>query len=228
MSKKRILIYFICLLLFVALIIVKQKQVRSSRNRPIISTFSEWQQNGKPVFVKRVLLKNVSLFEKLTLRPVGNEVFEGYVSKATQEKLAIGQDIYAESDSNNIIGSISEISKNISLDTGMFYVKAVFKKSVDVSNWLVVYVHINTLFNVICVPNTIIVQEDNQHVLWIVTDGYARKRTVAIKRHDGYGAVIAEGLEAGDYVVTRGFTQLSDNDKVNILDNTDFKEIRSD
>jgi len=227
-SKKRILIYFICLLLFVALIIVKQKQVRSSRNRPIISTFSEWQQNGKPVFVKRVLLKNVSLFEKLTLRPVGNEVFEGYVSKATQEKLAIGQDIYAESGSNNIIGSISEISKNISLDTGMFYVKAVFKKTTDVINWLVVYVHIDTLLNVICVPNTIIEQEYDRYILWVVADGYAHKRTVVIKRRDGYGAVIAEGLEAGDYVVMRGFTQLSDNDKVNILDNADFKEIRSD
>ena len=69
----------------------------------------------------------------MTLRPVGNEVFEGYVPKATQEKLAVGQDIYAESGSNNIIGSISEISNDISLDTGMFYVKAVFKKSIFVT-----------------------------------------------------------------------------------------------
>ncbi len=220
MSKKQILIYFICLLLFVALIIAKQKQVRSLRNKPIISTFSEWQQNGKPVFVKKVLPEDIPLFEKLTLRSVDNRTFEGYVPKATQEKLAIGQDIYAESVSNNIIGSITEISNSISLDTGMFYVKAVFKKPTDVGNWLVVYVHIDTLPNVICVPNTIINKEDDKYILWVVADGYAHKRTVAIKRRDGYGAVIAEGLEAGDYVVMRGFTQLSDNDKV--------KEIRND
>lgn len=228
MNKKQILIYFICVLLFIAFVIAKQQQVRFRRNRPIVSTFSQWQQNGKPVFVKRVLPKDVPLFEKLTLQPVSDGTFEGYVPKATQEKLSIGQDIYVESGSSSIIGSISEISNDISLDTGMFYVKAEFTKPVDESNWLVVYVHIDTLSNVICVPNTIIDQEDDQYILWVVTDGYARKKTVAIKRRDGYGAVIAQGLEAGDYVVTRGFTQLSDNDKVNILDSTDIKEIRND
>ena len=228
MSKKRISVYFICLLLFIAFVIAKQQQVRFRRNKPIVSTFSQWQQNGKPVFVKRVLLEDVPLFEKLTLRPVGNRTFEGYVPKATQEKLAIGQNIYVESGSDEIIGSISEISNDISLDTGMFYVKADFEKSVDVSDWLVVYVHIDTIFNVICMPNTIIDHEDGQYILWVVDDGYARKRTVIIKRRNGYGAVIEEGLEAGDYVVMRGFTQLSDNDKVNILDSIDVKEIHND
>ena len=228
MNKKRIFIYSICVLLFIAFVIAKQQQVRFMRNKPIVSTFSQWQQNGKPVFVKRVLPKDVPLFEKLTLQPVSDGTFEGYVPKATQEKLLIGQDIYVESDSNSIIGSISEISNDISLDTGMFYIRAVFKKPVDVSDWLVVYAHIDTLFNVICVPNTIIDQEDGKYVLWVVDDGYARKRTVAIKRRNGYGAVITEGLETGDYVVTRGFTQLSDNDKVHILDSTDIKEIHND
>jgi len=227
-NKKQILIYFICVLLFIAFVIAKQQQVRFRRNKPIVSTFSQWQQNGKPVFVKLVLPKNVPLFEKLTLRPVDNGTFDGYVPKATQEKLAIGQDIYVELGSNSIVGSISEISNDVSLDTGMFYLKVAFKKPVDVSDWLVVYVHIDTLSNVICVPNTIIDHEDGRYILWVVVDGYARRRTVAIKRRDGYGAVIAEGLEAGDYVVTRGFTQLSDNDKVNILDSTDIKEIPND
>ena len=228
MNKKRILIYFICVLLFIVFVITKQQQVCFRRNKPIISTSSQWQQNGKPVFVKRVLLKDVPLFEKLTLRPVGNGIFEGYVPKATQEKLAIGQDIYVESGSNSIVGFISEISNDISLDTGMFYVKAVFKKPVDVSNWIVVYVHIDTLFNAICMPNAIIGHEDGQYILWVVVDGYARKRTVVIKRHDGYGAVIAEGLEEGDFVITRGFTQLFNNDKVNILNSRDIKETHND
>lgn len=228
MNKKQISIYFICVLLCIAFVIAKQQQVRFKRNEPIVSTFSQWQQNGKPVVAKRVLPKNVLLFEKLTLRLVDNGIFDGYVPKTTQEKLAIGQDIYVESGSNGIIGFISEISNDISLDTGMFYVKTEFTKPVDVSNWLVVYAHIDTLFNVICVPNTIVDQEDGQYILWVVVDGYARKRTVTIKRRDGYGAVIAEGLEAGDYVITRGFTRLSDNDKVNILDSTDIKEILND
>ena len=227
MNKKQILIYFICVLLFIAFIVAKQQQVRFRRNKPIVSTFSQWQQNGKPVFVKRILPKNVRLFEKLTLRPVGNGIFEGYVPKATQEKLAIGQDIYTESD-GDIIGSISEISNDISLDTSMFYVKAEFTKPVDISDWLVVYVHTDTLLDVICVPNTIIDQEEGQHILWVVVDGYARKKTVTVKRRNGYGAVIAEGLEAGEYVITRGFTQLSDNDKVNILNSTDIKETHND
>jgi len=226
-NKKQILIYFICVLLFIAFIVAKQQQVRFRRNKPIVSTFSQWQQNGKPVFVKRILPKNVRLFEKLTLRPVGNGIFEGYVPKATQEKLAIGQDIYTESD-GDIIGSISEISNDISLDTSMFYVKAEFTKPVDISDWLVVYVHTDTLLDVICVPNTIIDQEEGQHILWVVVDGYARKKTVTVKRRNGYGAVIAEGLEAGEYVITRGFTQLSDNDKVNILNSTDIKETHND
>ena len=228
MNKKQILIYFICVLLLIVFVIAKQQQVCFGRNKPVASTFSQWQQNGKPVFVKLISPQNVSLFEKLTLRSAGNEIFEGYVPKAIQEKFVIGQDIYIKPSSNSIIGSISEINNDISFDTGMFYIKAIFDKPVDASDWFVVYVHIGTLFDVICVPNTIIDQEDGQDILWVVVDKHACKRAVVIKKRNSYGAVIGQGLEKGDCAVMKGFTQLSDNDKVNILNNTDIKEIYND
>lgn len=226
MNKKRILVYFICLLLFVALIIAKQQQVRSMRNKPIISTFSQWRQNGKPVFVKRVFPHDVSLFTKLTLRPAGNEVFEGYVPKAIQEKLAAGQDIYAEPDDSSVIGSISGVSKGISLDTGMFCVQAIFKKSVDSGSWLVVYVNTGTLCDVICVLNDIIDRQNEKTYVWKVEEGRAIKQEIEIGQHNGYGAIVLEGLGAGDLIVYKGFTLLSENDSVNIIKNIDDSGVK--
>jgi len=209
------------MLLFVVFVIIRQRQVRFMRNRPIISTVSRWQENGKPVFVKRISRGDILLFEKLTLRPAGNKVFEGYVPKAIQEKLTIGQNIYAESGSGSIIGSISGVSRDISLDTGMYYVKAAFEKPVDASDWIVVYVHTDTLRNVICVSENIIDRQDEKMYVWKVEGARAIKQEVKTGQHNGYGIVIPEGLNAGDIVVYKGFTQLSENDLVNIVKSTD-------
>ena len=221
MNKKRILVYFICILLFVVSVIARQKQVRFVRNESIVSTFPQWQQNGKPVFVKKVLQEDIPLFTKLTLRPGDNTVFEGYVPKAIQEKLAAGQDIYAEPEDSSIIGYISGVSRDISLNTGMFYVQAAFKKPVDFNGWQVVYVNTGILDNVICVSDDIIDRQDEKMYVWKVEEGRAIKQEIKIGQYNGYGTVVLEGLHAGDIVVYKGFTMLSENDSVTVVQNID-------
>jgi multidrug efflux pump subunit AcrA (membrane-fusion protein) len=208
--------------LFIISIITKQHQARFIRNKPIVSSVSEWQKNGKPVFIKQILKEDVPLFTKLTLVPKDNNVFEGYAPKSIQEKLAAGQNIYTGPDSSDIIGSVSEVSADISLDTGMYYVKAVFEKPIEASNWLVVYVHIGTLRDIIRISDNIIDRQDEKNYVWKVVEGRAVKQEIKTGQHDGYGIVVLEGLRVGDFVVCEGFTDLSDNELVSIknIDNT--------
>lgn len=221
MSKKRITVIFVLVILSAASIFMKQQDVRLRRNKIIASTFSEWRNNGKPVVVKEILPKDVYLFTKLTLRPLGEKTFEGYVPKIIWKKLAKGQDIYITPESANAVGHITEISRDISLDTGMFRVKAVFEEPVNSGNWQVVCVNTGILPDVICVPDNIIDRENGKAYIWKVEDGRAVRQPLEVGEDNGYGAVILEGLQEGELAVYEGFTRLSEGDLVDIIKDTD-------
>ena len=218
MNKKRILIYFICVLLFVVSVIVRQQQVRFMRNKPIVSTSSQWQRHGKPVAVKRVKPRDVSIFAKITLQPTGGKVFEGYVSKTIQALLEVDQDIHIRHNGNKLFGSISKVAEEISFDTGMFYVQAIFNEAVAIQECVVAYVHADILKGVICIPNDIIEREDGKMYVWKVENRHAVKQYLIIGKRDGYGAVVLKGLREGDIVVYKGFTQLYENDLVDVIE----------
>lgn len=218
MNKKRILIYFICVLLFVVSVIVRQQQVRFMRNKPIVSTFSQWQRHGKPVVVKRIRPHDVSLFTKITLQPIDDKMLEGYVPKAIQTLLKVDQDVHIIYDDNKILGSINKVNEEISFDTGMFRVQVNFKESVVTQECVVAYVHTDILKDVICIPNSIIEREDGKMYVWKVENRHAVKQYIIIGKRDGYGAVVLKGLREGNIVVYKGFTQLCENDLVDVIE----------
>jgi len=218
MNRKRAIRYFICIVVFVALIIVKQAQVRFKRNSSIVSTFSEWQEHGKPVVVHKIIARDVPVYTKVTAWPISDNVFEAYVSRAIQQTIHQGQEISAMVDGQTFAGVISEVAEDISLDTGMYRVQAEFSGDFDLDGWVVAYVHTNTLYAVICIPNNIIERENEKMYLWKVQNGHAVKQYVTIGERNGYGAVVLEGLTQGDLIVYKGFTQLLDNDLIAIIE----------
>ena len=226
MNKKRVLIYSIGIFVFVVLITIRQAQIRYARNQPIVSTYSQWQRNGKAVVVKKVLTEDVPLFTKLTLRPIDNVTSEGYVPKAIQEKLSAGQGIYIDPRGDGAIGSVSEVSREIALDTGMFRVQVVFEKSLDFNGWQVVYANTDILHNVICVSDNVVDRENGKPYVWKIEDGHVIRQEIEIGQHNGYGVVIRKGLNEGDIVVCEGFTQLSENDSVNVVSNIDDSGVK--
>jgi uncharacterized protein YlzI (FlbEa/FlbD family) len=171
--------------------------------------------------VKKAITEDIPLLIKLTLRPLDGATFEGYVPSIIQEKLSAGQSIYLEAEDNNAIGSIREVSKEIAFDTGMFHVQAIFEKPSDSNSWQVVYANTGILRNVICVPDNVIDRTNGKTYVWKVKEGHAIKQEIEIGQHNGYGAVVLTGLNEGDMVIYKGFTQLSENDPVNIVKNID-------
>jgi multidrug efflux pump subunit AcrA (membrane-fusion protein) len=218
MNRKRISIYLICLFVFVVLIIAKQTQVRFKRNRPIVSIFTEWKEHGKPVIVHKAIARDVPVHTKVTAWPVSDNVFEAYVPRAIQQTIYQGQEISAMVDGQEFTGVISDVAEDISLDTGMYCVRAEFPGDLHLDGWVVAYVTTDTLHKVICIPNNIIERENEKIFIWKIQKKHAVKQYIKIGERNGYGAIVLEGLSPGDLIVYKGFTQLLNNDLVNVIE----------
>ena len=226
MSKKRVLIYFLCVVVIIFLIVIKRSVITAKRNVKTISTFSEWQEKGKPVIVEKVVKRNIDLYTKITVVQASGNYYEGHVPKTIQTKLRPGQSLYIEGEEKNIEGKIIEIGDEIDMDSGMFRVKLSFENGSNaMNNAVIVYVNTGTLSDVICVPNTVVDREGNDYVLWVAEKDRARKKTVTIEQRDGYGFIIAQGLRVGEMVIVDGFTQLLNDDKLNISNIAKLKEL---
>lgn len=226
MAKKRNGVYLIILAVIVLLVVVKQQVITAKRNRKIISSFTEWQEHGKPVVLKSVKRENVKLYTKITAVPVSGTGYEAYVSKTIQEKLRPGQSFYVRGQNGDAGGKVVGVAEAIDTDTGLFRVRLVLDHALrSPQGTLIVCVHTGTLADVICVANDVLEKEGDDYVVWVAQDGRARRRTVTLKQRDGYGAVIEKGLQEGDRVVVEGFTLLSDNDKLNVLKEAESREI---
>ena len=217
MGKKRILVYLLCVVAIFFSIVIKQNVIKRKRNKEIISAYSEWQKNGKPVVVRIAKKKDVPSYTKVTAWQKSPRIFEGHVSKAVRGQLQIGQEMLFKVNDLTYQGTISEISDKISFDTGMFPVYVEFQETFDISGWRVAYAHTGTIRNAINIPNGIIERVDNEFLVWKIEGGHAVKQPITIKQRNGYGAIVGSGIQDGDKLVFEGFTQLREGDKVNIL-----------
>jgi hypothetical protein len=218
MSRKRVSIYLVCIIVFVALTLVKQNHIHSKRNRPIVSIFDEWQEHGKPVTVGRIVAKDVPVYTKLTVWPVSDNRFETYVSKRVQQTIQQGQSVCLLIDNKEVSGKILQVSKEISLDTGMYRVQLEFAGVCDLESWVVVFVQTKALEKVIWIPNNIIETENGEVYVWKIKEGHAVKQPIKIGERNGYGAVVLEGLCSGDLVVYKGVNQLFEDELVTIIE----------
>ena len=76
---------------------------------------------------------------------------------------------------------------------------------------------IDTLHQVVVVPTAAVQRGPNgTFVYWLQPDGTVSVRLVGVTQQDESQAVIANGLQAKDRVVTSGFAQLADGRKVTV------------
>ena len=71
-----------------------------------------------------------------------------------------------------------------------------------------------TLPNALLVPLSSVVDFETLKVVYVVEDGFARRRDVVLGPHLGERVVIAQGLEAGDRVIVRGLQSVADGQPV--------------
>lgn len=217
MSKRRVVIYLMCIVALIFFVIFKQKIVTAKRNQEIVSTYSEWERYGKPVVVQVIKRQDIPKYAKITAWQIDPHIFEGNVSKSIRDKLKIGQDMTFIVGEDIFSGEILKIADEISLDSGMYAVEVRFEETFDIKDWLIAYAHIDTFKDSICIPNEIIDSDGSGFYIWKIKGGRAVKQMIKIENRDGYGAIVQNGISEGDSVVFEGFTQLAPGDKVNIL-----------
>jgi len=228
MNRKRNWIYVMLVVSAFLLVLWKQQDVIRERNQAVVSSVSEWEKSGRPVVVEEIRKKDVPLYIKVTAWQVDEHHFEGHVSKDIRDKLSIGQDMVFLVDGKEVKGSISMIAEEISIETGMYRVQVVFAESFHLEGWIIAYAHIDTMQDVMCVPNEAIDKENDTPFVWKAVDGTAVRQQIVVGQRDGYGAVVTQGLNEGDLVIIEGFSSLSEGDKVNIRKGSGQEEIKHD
>ena len=137
-----------------------------------------------------------------------------------------GQSFYVKEKNKDVAGKIISVADEIDMETGLFRVGLSFTQEIKTfQKAIVVYVNTNMLTDAIRISNDILNKEGDDYVVWVAEAGRARKRIVTVKQRDGYGAIIEKGLKEGDVFIVQGFTQLLENDKLNVLNILASKEI---
>lgn len=211
--KSRQIIYAFVVAVCLSAIALRIGVVNAGRIRPIISYYSQWQKDGKPVEVKTVEAKDVPVYSRFTVKVSDGRLAEGFVTGDVKDVLREGQDIYDE-DRAVPCAAVRKAGKELDIGTGMFPVQVIFNSPRDPGAFFVVSAHTRTLRDVLAVPNEVLDISGGEYFIWQDDNGFARKKKVSVGARDGYGAVITSGLRSGDKVVFNGQSGLRENEKL--------------
>ena len=128
----------------------------------------------------------------------------------------------AESDSKHVLdrGTLQVVNNQVDQTTGTVQLKAEFPNA-DLQLWPGQFVNvrllIDTLRQVVVVPTAAVQRGPNGTFVYLLQpDSTVSIRPVGVTQQDEAQAVIANGLQAKDRVVTSGFAQLADGRKVTV------------
>jgi multidrug efflux system membrane fusion protein len=127
-----------------------------------------------------------------------------------------------ESDSKQVLdrGTLRVVNNQVDQTTGTVQLKAEFPNA-DLQLWPGQFVNvrllIDTLRQVVVVPTAAVQRGPNGTFVYLLQpDGTVSVRLVGVTQQDEAQAVIANGLQAKNRVVTSGFAQLADGRKVTV------------
>ncbi|WP_072373445.1 efflux RND transporter periplasmic adaptor subunit [Hyphomicrobium sp. NDB2Meth4] len=126
-----------------------------------------------------------------------------------------------ETDSKNVLdtGELEVIDNQVDQTTGTIRLKADFPNK-DLQLWPGQFVNVrlllDTLQQVVVVPTSAVQRGPDGAFVYVIKDGKAAVRSVALGQQDEKIAVITKGLAAAEPVVTTGFARLKDGADVTI------------
>ncbi|MDD5583853.1 MAG: hypothetical protein PHV55_02185 [Candidatus Omnitrophica bacterium] len=218
-------IYAVIFIFFVLSVFIRITLVWIDRNRAIVSFTSQWSKYGKPVIVEEIKEKDIPVYTKFTIRIISDTLATGFVTADIKDKLKEGQEVYS-ADRGITLGTISYMGQELDMDTGMFPLKITFNAPVAaLGSTSVVFARTQTLQKVLVVSNNLLDISGDEYYLWKIDKGRAKRTRVRVGLSNGYGAVISEGINSGDLIVSSGRSMLSENDNVHIISDPAVKRI---
>ncbi|HQP10838.1 MAG TPA: hypothetical protein PKV41_05585 [Candidatus Omnitrophota bacterium] len=223
MSRKLSLFCLASVVVIILAVVIKQSVIRAQRSIETISTFSEWQEKGKPVIVAQAAKNTVDLYTKISIVRSSANTYEAFIPRSIRMKLEPDQSFYINESGHKIHGKVTDVEEELDINSGMFRVQLSLEDGNKTDNQPVIaYINTGSIPDVICVPSSAVDRQGDQNILWIAENERAHKRSVVIKQRNGYGSIIDQGLQEGETVILQGITQLRENDKVNILSRSDI------
>jgi len=145
-----------------------------------------------------------------------NRVQVGQVVNLTQDKLE-----------NSLQSVVRLISPIVDPSTGTVKVTAElndYPESIRPGDFVEARVSTNLHPNAMMVPSVAVIEEQNEHVVYVVVDGMAQRRVVQVGFVENNLNEIRNGLQPGERVVVKGQRNLRDGAKVEILEGPGAKK----
>ncbi|WP_339085037.1 efflux RND transporter periplasmic adaptor subunit [Hyphomicrobium sp. ghe19] len=146
------------------------------------------------------------------------------LTKSSSEGTLAAHALSTDSQTELDTGTLKVIDNQVDQQTGTIRLKAEFpndKRQLWPGQFVNVRLLVDTLKGVVVAPTEAVQRGPDGTYVYVVGDGnVAEMRQVKISRQDDKFAVIAEGLTAGEKIVTSGFGRLKDGATVSVTDGT--------
>lgn len=146
------------------------------------------------------------------------------LTKSSSEGTLAAHALSTDSQTELDTGTLKVIDNQVDQQTGTIRLKAEFpndKRQLWPGQFVNVRLLVDTLKGVVVAPTEAVQRgPDGTYVYVVGTGNVAEMRQVKISRQDDKFAVIAEGLTAGEKIVTSGFGRLKDGATVSVTDGT--------
>lgn len=220
MIKKgmKLFVSLICLALIVYFVRTKQDTIRVKNNKPIVSFYSQYQKDGKPVDVLKI--KAVTFDDKIktTISCLDGNKFYGFVSKKAFEKISKENLVSFKKGNILINGTIKNLYSSIDKDRGLYKIEGEICSDDNISGTNYIAEIITGQKNdIITLPIEAVEIIDNKPFVWVAKDGKAYIREVKLGHQKSDSYIIAEGLSNDDVVIVKGIKELKNNDKIYIV-----------
>ncbi|MBY0561320.1 efflux RND transporter periplasmic adaptor subunit [Hyphomicrobium sp.] len=144
------------------------------------------------------------------------------LTKSSSEGTLVAHALSTDSQTELDTGTLKVIDNQVDQQTGTIRLKAEFpndKRQLWPGQFVNVRLLVDTLKGVVVAPTEAVQRgPDGTYVYVVGANNTAEMRQVKISRQDDKFAVIAEGLTAGEKIVTSGFGRLKDGAAVSVTD----------
>jgi len=219
---KRPLIYFILTVFFLSAVIIRLNFISEKMNI-LRNTFpGEYEIYGQPVNIENVKLGNFTITTKVTASLSNKNKLEAYVTNETHNMLKAGQSFYSKIDNiKNISGKISHIDSKINLDNGLYKVELIIEEGINyaaTSSAIPTLIEIENYTNVKTISSSCVFVDQNGYFVWKIIGDRVNKVPITLLKKSNDRVMITGNLSDNDQIVNKGYLFLSENQKINIID----------
>ncbi len=159
-----------------------------------------------------------------TVAKINKMLIKFYVSETEVQDFQLGSPVIIYSEFNpdkKVKGIITEIAKSASSDSRTFQIKAEFTNTKDNFYKPGMFVKVNavleTLNDVVVVPNESIVHADQEEYVYIIKNNKANKKDIKTGISNGDFTEVKNGINVGDTLVYVGMNNLNNGTEVSIV-----------